>query len=104
MQLRPSYSSELSGLPPGSRVASSDAGSRPGSRPASTDAYFRGTPALTFNSSSDILTGQGRRQTSSEVMPWAMHHAHWSPHVEHMASPAQPTFGCCVEVCFSRGP
>ena len=71
LKSRASYSNDLSGLPPGSRAASSDAGSRMGSRPPSTDAYHRGHPANSFNRTNDIFSGQRSRQTSSEVLPAA---------------------------------
>ena len=66
---RASYNNDLSGLPAGSRAASSDAGSRMGSRPPSTDAYHRGHPASSFNRTNDMFSGQRSRQTSSEVLP-----------------------------------
>ena len=69
---RASYSNDLSGLPPGSRPASSDAGSRMGSRLPSTDAYHRGHPASSFHRTNDIFSGQRTRQTSSEVLPAAL--------------------------------
>ncbi len=65
---RLSYSSDLSGLPPGSRAASSDAGSvMGGSRPASTDAVGMSKPAATFHRFSDSWHRQRACQNLHEV-------------------------------------